>query len=169
MLKESYGSSSPSSVGLDFFSCCESSFAVLPEFTARSEKLKGQFLHPLLLPVMVTQIYATLHSQKCRNVTVNPFIALFFFFLEDYSPESPFSPHLNHCSPTFFYSLKSPLIFMPHTKLTLCFCCLHVQLPFYMPYTPSLHFTQTLPSCASIQFSAVLCDFPKPSPWAPVP
>lgn len=60
-----------------FFSCCESSFAVQPEFTARSEKLKGQILHPLLLSEVVTQIYATLPSQKCRNVTSNPFMTLF--------------------------------------------------------------------------------------------
>lgn len=61
-----------------FFSCCESSFAVQPEFTARSEKLKGQILYPLLLPEVVTQIYATLPSQKCRDVTFSPFITLFF-------------------------------------------------------------------------------------------
>lgn len=149
-----------------FFSCCESSFAVQPEFTARSEKLKGQILHPLLLSEVVTQIYATLPSQKCRNVTSNPFYDS-LFVLEDHIPESPFLPRLNRCSPVFFYSLNRQLIFMPHIKLTLRFCCPQAQpLPFHLVTSHRFSSpTQTLPSCASIQFSVVLCDFPKPNPW----
>lgn len=93
------------------------------------------------------------------------------FFLEDYSLESSFSPHLNHCSPTFFLFFEVSWSSC-HTQNSPSASAVHMfgHFPFTcLPYTPSLHFTQTLPSCASIQFSAVLCDFPKPSPWAPVP
>lgn len=149
-----------------FFSCCESSFAVQPEFTARSKKLKGQILHPLLLSEVVTQIYATLPSQKCRNVTSNPLMTLFL------SLRITSLNHLSYLASItavlfFFYSLNRQLIFMPHIKLTLCFCCPQAQpLPFHL-FT-SYRFsspTQTSPSCASVQFSVVLCDFPKPNPW----
>lgn len=52
--------------------------------------------------------YAALPSQRCRNVTFNPFIIL-FLSLRLTSPESPFLPCLNHCSPIFFFSLnRSP-------------------------------------------------------------
>lgn len=149
--------------GIFFFSCCESSSAVQPEFTAKSEKLKGQILHPLLLPEVVTQIllkvtFALLWrqhrpSQKCINVTFNPFIT---FFFEDHIPESPFLPHLNDCSPFFFYSLKRQLILMLHTKLTLCFA-IHMFSHFpstCLPYTHSLHSPKHCP--AVLPFSSLL-------------
>lgn len=57
-----------------------------------------------------------LPSQRCRNVTFNPFIIL-FLSLRLTSPESAFLPRLNHCSPVFFFSLNRQEIFTPQVKL----------------------------------------------------
>lgn len=132
---------------------------MLPEFTARSEKLKGQFLHPLLLPVVVTQIYATLLSQKCRNVTANSFIALFF------SLRITALNHLFHLTSItavllFFYSLKSVDLHATHKThpLLLLSTCLatsllHVYLT-HLLYTSPKH-CPAVPPFSSLLFSVI--------------